>query len=71
MDFVHSCHITENTRCFSSLDPMIGKEYITFEDNTSGKVVSRGTIIMNKSFVLKDVALVYNFHFNCIGFTTP
>jgi hypothetical protein len=55
--------MTENTRCFSSLDPMIGKEYITFEDNTSGKVVSRGTIIMNKSFVLKDVAFSLQFSF--------
>jgi hypothetical protein len=61
--FLHSCHMTENTRCFSSLDPMIGKEYITFEDNTSGKVVSRGTIIMNKSFVLKDVAFSLQFSF--------
>jgi hypothetical protein len=39
---------------------MINKEYITFVDNSRGKVVSHGTIWVNESFVLKDVALVFN-----------
>ena len=36
------------------------KEYITFGDNSKGKVLSRRTIRVNESFVLKDVALVSN-----------
>jgi hypothetical protein len=47
-----------------SHDPMIGKEYITFMGKSIGKVVSRGYIRVNESFVLKDVALVSSLHFN-------
>ena len=43
------------------------KEYITFRDNSKDKVVSRGTIWVNESFVLKDVVLVLNFHFNLLS----
>jgi hypothetical protein len=39
---------------------MIGKEYITFGDKLRGKVVSRGSVRVNESFVVKDVALVSN-----------
>ena len=46
---------------------MSRKEYITFGDNSKGKVVSRGTSRVNKSFVLKDVALVSNLHFNLLS----
>ena len=42
------------------------KEYITFGDNSKGKVVSHGTIRGNESFVLKDVVLVSNLHFNLL-----
>jgi hypothetical protein len=56
--------MTESSKWFSSLDPVIGKEYIPFGDKSRGKVVSRGTIRVNESFVLKDVALVLNLHFN-------
>ena len=43
------------------------KEYITFGDNSKSKVLSRGTIRVNESFVLKDVALVSNLHFNLLS----
>jgi hypothetical protein len=66
MDFGYSRHMTESSKCFSSLDPVIGKEYITFRDKSRGKVVSRGTIRVNESFILKDVALVLNLHFNLL-----
>jgi hypothetical protein len=46
---------------------MIGKEYITFKDKSRGKVVSHGFIRVNRSFVLKDVALVSNLHFNLLS----
>jgi hypothetical protein len=47
MDSVCSRHMTRSSKWFSSLDPMIGKEYITFGDKSRGKVVSRGTIRVN------------------------
>jgi hypothetical protein len=46
---------------------MIGKEYIILGDRSRGKVVSRGTIRVNESFVLKDVTLVSNLHFNLLS----
>ena len=43
------------------------KVYITSGDNREGKVVSRGSIRMNESFILKVVALVSNLHFNLLS----
>ena len=59
--------MTESQKWFYSLDPMIGKEYITFEDKSRGKVLSHGSIRVNESFVLKDVALVSTLHFNLLS----
>jgi hypothetical protein len=58
--------MTRSKKWFSSLDPVIGKEYITFGDNSRGNVISHGSIRVNESFILKDVALVSNFHFNLL-----
>jgi len=58
--------MTESSKWFSSLAPVQCKEYITFGDNSKGNVLSRGTIWVNESFVLKDVALVLNLHFNLL-----
>jgi hypothetical protein len=66
MDSGYSCHMTGRSKGFSSLDPVIGKESITFEDKSRGKVVSRDFVRVNESFVLKDVALVSNLHFNLL-----
>jgi hypothetical protein len=66
IDFGCSRHMTGSSKWFSSLDPVQCKEYITFRDNSKGKVLSRGTIRVNESFVLKDVALVSNLHFNLL-----
>jgi hypothetical protein len=57
MDSCYSCHMTGSIKWFSSLDPVISKEYITFRDK-------HGSVQVNKSFVLKDVGLVSNLHFN-------
>ena len=62
-----SRHMTGSSKWFSSLDPVQCKEYITFGDNSKGKVLSRGTIRVNENFVLKDVALVSNLHFNLLS----
>jgi hypothetical protein len=59
--------MTGNSKWLSSLDPVSCKEYITFRDNSKGKVVSHGTIRVNESFVLKDVASVSNLHFNLLS----
>jgi hypothetical protein len=67
MDSSYSCHMTKSSKWFSGLDPMIGKGYITFRDNSRGNVVSRGTIRVNESFVLKDVALILNLYFNLLS----
>jgi hypothetical protein len=67
MDFGYSCHMTENNKWFFSLDPVIGKEYITFGNKSRGNVVSRGSVRVNESFVLKDAALVSNLHFNLLS----
>ena len=48
------------------------KEYITFGDNSKGKVLSHGTIRVNESFVLKDDAFDFEFVFQfALSFTTP
>ena len=62
-----SRHMTGSSKWFSSLNPVIGKEYITFGDNSKGKVLSHGTVQVNESFLLKDVALVSNLHFNLLS----
>jgi hypothetical protein len=67
MDSGYLCHMTENSKWFSNLDPMIGKEYITFVDKSKGKVISRGSVRVNESFVLKDVAFVLNLYFNLLS----
>jgi hypothetical protein len=56
MDSSCLCHMTRSNKWFYSLDPVIGKEYITFGDKSRGKVVSHGSVRVNESFVLKDVA---------------
>jgi hypothetical protein len=59
--------MTRSSKWFSNLDPVQYKEYITFGDNSKGKVLSRRTIRVNESFVLKDVALFSNLHFNLLS----
>jgi hypothetical protein len=67
IDSGYSRHLTGSLKWFSSLDLVQCKEYITFRDNSKGKVLSRGIIRINESFVLKDVALVSNLHFNLLS----
>jgi len=56
-----------SSKWFSSFDPVQCKEYITFGDNSKGKVLSGGTIRVNENFVLKDVASVSNLHFDLLS----
>jgi len=61
-----SRHMIGSSKWFYSFDPVQCKECITFGDNSKGKVLSRGNIRVNESFILKDVALVLNLHFNLL-----
>src|SRR5579859_4036297 len=61
-----SRHMTGDSRWFSSLTPMMHKEYITFGDNGRGRVRSIGSIHVNDGFVLSNVALVDTLHYNFI-----
>ena len=61
-----SRHMTGDHRWFSSLTPVMNKEYITFGDNRKGKIVSEGAIKVSENFLLKRVALVESLGFNLL-----
>src|SRR5579859_4524710 len=62
-----SRHMTGNSHWFSSLTPVMNKEYITFGDNGRGRVRSVGSIRVNDGFVLANVALVDTLHYNLLS----
>jgi hypothetical protein len=43
---------------FSSLTPLLRKEYVTFGDDKRGKVLDTSVIKVNDHFTLNDVAFV-------------
>jgi hypothetical protein len=51
-------HLTETARWFSSLTPVMHKQYITFGDIGRGRIRSVRSFLMNDDFVLSDVVLV-------------
>jgi hypothetical protein len=53
-----SRHMTRDRRWFSSLTPVMTKEYINFGDNGKGRVLSVGTVKVSKSVTLQRVSLV-------------
>src|SRR5579859_4257757 len=59
--------MTGNSHWFSSLTPVMTKEYITFGDNGRGRVRSVGSIRVNDAFVLSNVAFVENLHYNLLS----
>ena len=67
MDSGCSRHMTGDDRWFSSLTPASSKEYITFGDNSKGKVMAHGCIKVTDKFMLKDVAKVQNLHYNLLS----
>ena len=46
-------HMTGDHILFFSLTPVMTKEYITFGDNSKGKVLSEGAIKVSEIFMLK------------------
>jgi hypothetical protein len=66
MDFGCSRHMTGNKKWFSSLTPLLHKEYVTFGDDKKGKVLGTGVIKVNDYFTLNDVALVDWLRYNLL-----
>ena len=62
-----SRHMAGDRRWFSSLTPVVTKEYITFGDNGKGRVLSEGVIQVSDNFALKRVALVKSLCFNLLS----
>jgi hypothetical protein len=52
---------------FSSLTPVMTKEYITFEDNGKGRVLSVGTVKVSKSVTLRRDSLVKSLGYNLLS----
>jgi hypothetical protein len=52
---------------FSSLTPMVTKEYITFGDNRKGRVLSVGMVKVRESVTLRRVALVKSLGFSLLS----
>jgi hypothetical protein len=62
-----SRHMTKDRRWFSSLTPMMTKEYITFGDTGKGRVLSVGTMKVSESVTLRHVALVKSLESNLLS----
>jgi hypothetical protein len=59
--------MTEDRRQFSSLTPMMTKEYITFGDNGKGRVLSVATVKVSESVTLRRVSLVKSLGYNLLS----
>jgi hypothetical protein len=58
IDSGFSRHMTGDRRWFSSLTPVMTKEYVTFGNNGKGRVLSVGTVKVSESVTLQRVSLV-------------
>jgi hypothetical protein len=59
--------MTGNKKWFSSLTPLLHKEYVTFGDDKKGKVLGTGVIKVNDFFTLNDVTLVDRLRYNLLS----
>jgi hypothetical protein len=58
--------MTGDRRWFSSIAPMMTREYITFGDNGKGRVLSVGTVKVSESVTLRRVSLVKSLGYNLL-----
>jgi hypothetical protein len=58
--------MTGDRRWFSSLTPVMNKEYITFGDNGKGRALSVGTVKVSESVTLRRVSLVKSLGYNLL-----
>jgi hypothetical protein len=59
--------MTGDRQWFSSLTPVMTKEYITFEDNGKGRVLSVGTVKVSEFVTLQRVSLVKSLGYNLLS----
>jgi hypothetical protein len=59
--------MTSDRRWFSSLTPVMTKEYITFGDNGKDRVLSVGTVKVSESVTLTRVSLVKSLGYNLLS----
>jgi transposase InsO family protein len=59
--------MTRDRRWFSSLTPVMTKEYITFGDNGKGRVLLVGTVKVSESVTLQHVSLVKSLGYNLLS----
>jgi hypothetical protein len=59
--------MTGDRRWFSSLTPVMTKEYITFGDNGKDRVLSVGTVKVSESVTLRLVSLVRSLGYNLLS----
>jgi hypothetical protein len=59
--------MTRNKKWFSSLTPLLHKEYVTFGDDKKGKVLGTSIIKVNDHVTLNDVALVDKLRYNLLS----
>jgi hypothetical protein len=59
--------MTGNKKWFSSLTPLLHKEYVTFRDEKKGKVLGTGVIKINDCFTLNDITLVDRLRYNLLS----
>jgi hypothetical protein len=62
-----SRHMTGDRRWFSSLTPVMTKEYVTFGDNGKGRVLSVGTVKVSESMSLRRFSLVKSLGYNLLS----
>jgi hypothetical protein len=62
-----SRHMTEDRRWFSSLTPVMTKEYVTFGDNGKGRMLSVGTVKVSDYVILRHVSLVKSLSYNLLS----
>jgi hypothetical protein len=62
-----SRHVTRVRQWFSSLTPVMTKEYITYGVNGKGRVLSVGTVKVSESMTLRRVSLVKYLGYNLLS----
>jgi hypothetical protein len=67
MDFGCSRHMIGDKKWFSSLTPMLHKEYMTFMDDKKGKVLDTDVVKVNDHFTLNDATLVDRLRYNLLS----
>lgn len=59
--------MTGDSRWFTSFTRSTGDDFITFRDDTQGRIEGSGSIRVNDKFILNDVALVDKLRYNLLS----